>query len=82
MQLFRQHVLLVTMGDKLLIYLRSGNPLKQIRGLLVDALALPPTPSPPFASQIFKLVLSRPASRASFLSKKKKRMSSRECVTL
>ena len=80
MQIFRQHVLLVTMGDKLLIYLRSGNPLKQIRGLLVDALALPPPP--PFAPQIFKLVLSRPASRASFLSKKKKRMSSRECVTL
>ena len=76
MQFFRQHVLLVTMGDKLLIYLRSGNPLKQIRGLLVDALANPS------ASQIFKLVLSRPASRASFLSKKKKRLSSRECVTL
>ena len=71
--------MLVTMGDKLLIYLRSGNPLKQIRGLLVDALAPPPPPPPP---QIFKLVLSRPASRASFLSKKKKRMSSRECVTL
>ena len=78
MQFFIQHVLLVTMGDKLLIYLRSGNPLKQIRGLLVDALA----PPPPSASQIFKFVLSRPASRASFLSKKKKRMSSRECVTL
>ena len=80
MQFFIQHVLLVTMGDKLLIYLRSGKPLKQIRGLLVDALA--PPPPPPSASQIFKLVLSRPASRASFLSKKKKRMSSRECVTL
>ena len=39
MQFFIQHVLLVTMGDKLLIYLRPGNPLKQIRGLLVDALA-------------------------------------------
>ena len=47
MQFFIQHVLLVTMGDKLLIYLRSGNPLKQIRGLLVDALAPPPTPPPP-----------------------------------
>ena len=80
MQFFIQHVLLVTMGDKLLIYLRSGNPLKQIRGLLVEALALPPPA--PSASQIFKFVLSRPASRASFLSKKKKRMSSRECVTL
>ena len=42
MQFFIQHVLLVTMGDKLLIYLRSRNPLKQIRGLLVDALGAPP----------------------------------------
>ena len=43
MQFFIQHVSLVTMGDKLLIYLWSGNPLELIRGMWVDALA----PSPP-----------------------------------
>ena len=60
MQFFIQHVLLVTMGDKLLIYLRSGKPLKQIRGLLVDALA----PSPPLRLLDFQIGFKPPCEQS------------------
>ena len=66
MQFFIQHVLLVTMGDKLLIYLRSGKPLKQIRGLLVDALA--PPPPPPLRLSDFQIGFKPPCEQ-SFLFK-------------
>ena len=67
MQFFIQHVLLVTMGDKLLINLRSGNPLKQLRGLLVDALA-PPPPPPPLHLSDFQIGFKPPCEQ-SFLFK-------------